>query len=70
MDEVIGEGSLHHSLIYTVHHGVPHRSVSGGPWHYYSSPRSVCGYVNKNWDPQMRRIPTAARISAVYVSFW
>lgn len=61
---------LHHSLIYTVHHGAPHGCVSGGPWHYYSSPRSVCGYVNKNWDPQMWRIPAAGRISAVYVSFW
>lgn len=54
----------------TVHHGAPHGCVLGGPWHYYSSPRSVCGYVNKNWDPQMWHIPAAGRISAVYVRFW
>lgn len=70
MNEVTGEGSLRHSLIYTVYHGTQHGCVSEGPWRYYSSPRSVFGYVNKNWDPQIWRIPTAGRISAVYVSFW
>lgn len=48
MNEVSGEGPLHRS-----HLRSPSRRcaalgcASGGPWHRYSSPRSVCGYVNK-----------------------